>query len=56
MLTSCRFGTYSTSEGINAGVDLEMPGPSRWRGAMLTHAVNVSLPYIASGRIFGILR
>ncbi|KKY27000.1 putative glycosyl hydrolase family 3 n terminal domain-containing protein [Phaeomoniella chlamydospora] len=26
------FGTYSTSEAINAGMDLEMPGPSRWRG------------------------
>ncbi|EFX00356.1 beta-glucosidase [Grosmannia clavigera kw1407] len=26
------FGTYSTTEAINAGLDLEMPGPSRWRG------------------------
>ena len=33
------FGTYSTSEGINAGMDLEMPGPTRWRGELLTHAV-----------------
>jgi beta-glucosidase len=35
-----RFGTYSTSEAINAGLDLEMPGPTRWRGNVLSHAVN----------------
>lgn len=34
-----RFGTYSGSEAINAGLDLEMPGPSRFRGAGLVHAV-----------------
>lgn len=33
------FGTYSTSEAINAGLDLEMPGPSRWRAGALSHAV-----------------
>lgn len=33
------FGTYSTTEAINAGLDLEMPGPTRFRGADLTHAV-----------------
>ncbi|KAH6894609.1 glycoside hydrolase superfamily [Thelonectria olida] len=33
------FGTYSTSEAINAGLDLEMPGPTRWRGEALKHAV-----------------
>ncbi|KAJ5332552.1 hypothetical protein MYU51_018991 [Penicillium brevicompactum] len=33
------FGTYSTSEAIVAGLDLEMPGPPRWRGAALTHAI-----------------
>jgi hypothetical protein len=26
-----RYGTYSTSEALNAGLDLEMPGPTRWR-------------------------
>ncbi|ORY58868.1 glycoside hydrolase superfamily [Pseudomassariella vexata] len=36
------FGTYSTSEAINAGLDLEMPGPSRWRGSALTHAVTAN--------------
>jgi beta-glucosidase len=33
------YGTYSTSDAINAGLDLEMPGPSRWRGQQLTHAL-----------------
>ncbi|KAJ9144179.1 Beta-glucosidase [Pleurostoma richardsiae] len=36
------FGTYSTSEAVKAGLDLEMPGPSRWRGASLNHAVNAN--------------
>ncbi|CEN60799.1 hypothetical protein ASPCAL03232 [Aspergillus calidoustus] len=29
------FGTYSTAEALNAGMDLEMPGPTRWRGSLL---------------------
>ncbi|KAF9870932.1 hypothetical protein CkaCkLH20_11604 [Colletotrichum karsti] len=33
------FGTYSTSEAVNAGLDLEMPGPARWRGQLLTWAL-----------------
>ncbi|KAK9311452.1 glycoside hydrolase superfamily [Lipomyces starkeyi] len=33
------FGTYSTSASINAGVDLEMPGPTRFRGTNLGHAI-----------------
>ncbi|KGO78268.1 Glycoside hydrolase family 3 [Penicillium italicum] len=33
------FGTYSTSEAVVAGLDLEMPGPPRWRGAALSHAI-----------------
>ena len=32
-------GTYSTSEAINAGLDLEVPGPSIWRGKQLIAAV-----------------
>lgn len=31
-LLICRFGTYSAAESINAGLDLEMPGPPRMRG------------------------
>ena len=34
------FGTYGTSEPINAGLDLEMPGPTRWRGGLLAHLVS----------------
>ncbi|KAM5354874.1 hypothetical protein ACJ41O_001520 [Fusarium nematophilum] len=33
------FGTYSTAEAINAGLDLEMPGPTDWRGKRLSIAV-----------------
>ena len=34
------WGTYSTSEAINAGLDLEMPGPTIFRGKALSTAVN----------------
>jgi len=33
------WGTYSTSEAVNAGLDLEMPGPTQWRGKILHLAV-----------------
>ena len=36
---SLRYGTYSTSEAVNAGLDLEMSGPTRWRGQILAHAL-----------------
>jgi beta-glucosidase len=36
----CRFGTYTTSDAINAGLDIEMPGKTRWRGEALAHAVS----------------
>lgn len=32
-------GTYSTAKGVNAGVELEMPGPTKWRGDKLLKAV-----------------
>ena len=34
------FGSHSTAETVNAGLDLEMPGPSRDRGQKLLDAVN----------------
>lgn len=34
------FGTYSTTEAVVAGLDIEMPGPTRWRSANLSHAVS----------------
>ena len=33
------FGTYSTSDSLIAGLDLEMPGPVRWRGDLALHAL-----------------
>lgn len=33
------FGTYSTSEALKAGLDLEMPGPSRLRGTQIETAL-----------------
>jgi beta-glucosidase len=39
LISYTRYGTYSTSKAINAGLDLEMPGPTRWRGQLLTHAL-----------------
>jgi beta-glucosidase len=34
-----RYGTYSTTEALNAGLDLEMPGPPRWRTQTLVSHV-----------------
>ncbi|THV49389.1 hypothetical protein BGAL_0197g00060 [Botrytis galanthina] len=34
------WGTYSTTDAINAGLDLEMPGSTKWRGPMLIQAVS----------------
>lgn len=39
LIMSDWFGTYSTSESVEAGLDLEMPGPTRWRGELLEHAI-----------------
>ena len=33
------YGTYSTTPALKAGLDLEMPGPSKWRGDKLFKAV-----------------
>ncbi|KAK3326451.1 glycosyl hydrolase family 3 N terminal domain-containing protein, partial [Apodospora peruviana] len=35
MVMSDWYGTYSTTEAAKAGLDLEMPGPSRFRGDLL---------------------
>jgi beta-glucosidase len=40
VLTSYRFGTYSVSDAVNAGLDLEMPGPSIWRGNLIKYAAS----------------
>ena len=36
-------GVYSTTESINAGVDVEMPGPTDWRADKLVQAVKDGL-------------
>ncbi|BGP39734.1 hypothetical protein JCM10450v2_003703 [Rhodotorula kratochvilovae] len=38
LIMSDWYGTYSTGEAVEAGLDLEMPGPTRWRGQMLLHS------------------
>ncbi|KAL2844797.1 glycoside hydrolase superfamily [Aspergillus pseudoustus] len=40
LITSDWVGTYSTAEALNAGLDLEMPGPSRYRGSLLQDALD----------------
>ena len=42
LIMSDWYGTYSTSESINAGLDLEMPGPVRWRADLAVHAVRAN--------------
>ncbi|CAK7217253.1 hypothetical protein SEUCBS140593_003146 [Sporothrix eucalyptigena] len=39
LIVSDWFGTYSVSEALNAGLDLEMPGMSHFRGPSLIHAI-----------------
>lgn len=35
------YGTYSTAEAVEAGLDIEMPGPTEWRGKLLASAMGV---------------
>ncbi|KAF7715299.1 Beta-glucosidase [Penicillium ucsense] len=37
------YGTYTTIDSMNAGLDLEMPGPSRYRGKYIESAVQARL-------------
>ncbi|KAJ3126685.1 hypothetical protein HK098_007291 [Nowakowskiella sp. JEL0407] len=39
MVMSDWYGTYSVSESVIAGCDLEMPGPPLWRGKLVVNAV-----------------
>lgn len=50
-------GTYSTSDAINAGLDLEMPGPSRWRGHLVGHSLMSKkvLPHVLDERVRNVL-
>ncbi|TAQ86009.1 hypothetical protein B7494_g5664 [Chlorociboria aeruginascens] len=51
------WGTYSTSASINAGLDLEMPGSTKYRGELLTHAVVVHKvpPHVLDSRARNVL-
>ncbi|KAL2055079.1 hypothetical protein ABVK25_004417 [Lepraria finkii] len=57
LLMSDWYGTYSTSKAIKAGLDLEMPGPTKWRGAALPHAVtsNKIRPHVLDARVRAVL-
>lgn len=35
-------GVYSTAKAVNSGLDLEMPGPTRWRGLKLLKEIESS--------------
>lgn len=52
------FGSHSTAETVNAGLDLEMPGPPRDRGAKLVDAVNAGTvsPQTLRQRVITMLR
>jgi beta-glucosidase len=52
-----RWGTYSTTEAINAGLDLEMPGGTRWRGELLAQARGVYkvLDHVIDERVRNVL-
>ncbi|EXJ77955.1 hypothetical protein A1O3_09114 [Capronia epimyces CBS 606.96] len=40
LVVSDWFGTYSVAEAINAGLDVEMPGPTRWRAGLAKLSVS----------------
>ncbi|KAL2880327.1 beta-glucosidase [Colletotrichum sp. CLE4] len=52
------YGTYSTIEAIEAGLDLEMPGPTRWRGQLVKHALasRKLLPETVDERVRAVLK
>ncbi|KAI0315538.1 glycoside hydrolase family 3 protein [Amylostereum chailletii] len=52
-------GTYGTSEALNAGLDLEMPGPPRWRTKNLVYHTLSSqklLPHTLDERVTHLLK
>jgi beta-glucosidase len=52
------FGTYSTSESIKAGLDLEMPGPSTVRDKQISFALRCGklLPHHLDARVTEVLK
>ncbi|KAG9255507.1 family 3 glycoside hydrolase [Emericellopsis atlantica] len=45
MIMSDWFGTYSTTDAVKAGLDLEMPGPPKFRGEALKFNVTTGKPF-----------
>ncbi|KAK1623790.1 family 3 glycoside hydrolase [Colletotrichum phormii] len=58
LIMSDWYGTYSTIEAIEAGLDLEMPGPTRWRGQLVKHALASRrlLPEAVDERVRAVLK
>lgn len=52
------FGTYSTTESIKAGLDLEMPGPTYVRGKLIEQALGCGklLMHHLDARVFEVLK
>ncbi|CAI6099635.1 unnamed protein product [Clonostachys chloroleuca] len=45
LIMSDWYGTYSTIDAVKAGLDLEMPGPPRFRGEPLKFSVSTGKPF-----------
>ncbi|KAK3942268.1 glycoside hydrolase superfamily [Diplogelasinospora grovesii] len=58
MVMSDWYGTYSTTDAVNAGLDLEMPGPPRFRGDILKFNVGTDkvLPHTLDDRARNMLK
>jgi len=52
------YGTYSTTASVHAGLDIEMPGPSRFRGDALKFNVSTDKvrEHILDERVRGVLK
>ncbi|KAJ4151253.1 hypothetical protein LMH87_011965 [Akanthomyces muscarius] len=46
LIMSDWYGTYSTNDAVKAGLDLEMPGPSRFRGDALQFNASTGKPFM----------
>ncbi|XXH01797.1 hypothetical protein Hte_008158 [Hypoxylon texense] len=58
LVVSDWYGTYSVADPVNAGLDVEMPGPSRWRAGLAKLSVNTGkIPmHVLNQRVRAILK
>lgn len=58
MVMSDWYGTYSTTDAVKAGLDLEMPGPPRFRGELLKFSVGADKVWghVLDERVRAVLR